>query len=93
MSTALERRWFAAVGSLESCVLCGTWGIQVAHSNQDRGMRQKSAPWLTAALCPSCHHAIDNGPDLAQAERRALMNRAIVLTHDKLIRAGRLTVK
>ena len=93
MSTAQEKRWFAAVASLESCVLCGAYGVQVAHSNRDRGMGQKADPWLTAALCLSCHNAIDNGPDLPQAERRALMDRAIVLTHAKLIRAGRLRLK
>jgi hypothetical protein len=90
---ALDRKWCDAVHSLESCVLCGTHGIQWAHSNRDRGMSQKSDPWLTAALCPKCHHAIDNAPDLPQAERRALMDRAIVLTHAKLIRAGRLRLK
>ena len=93
MSTAEEKRWFAAVASLESCVLCGAYGIQVAHSNRDRGLSKKALPHFTAALCPTCHHDIDNGPDLPQAERRALMDRAIVLTHARLIRAGRLTLK
>jgi hypothetical protein len=90
MSTAEERKWFAAVASLEYCVLCGKWGIQVAHSNRDRGMSQKSAPWLTAAICLEEHHEIDNGKHMERAERRALMDRAIVLTHDALIRNGRL---
>ena len=93
MSIALERRWFAAVGTIEECVLCGAWGTQVAHSNRDRGMSQKSDPWLTAALCPACHHEIDNGHLRDQAQRRALMDRAIVLTHARLIRAGRLVLK
>lgn len=92
MSTALEKRWFAAVGAIESCVLCGKWGIQVSHSNRDRGLGQKAKPWLTAAICPEDHHAIDNGPDLTQAERRALMDRAIVLTHAKLIEKGLLSL-
>jgi hypothetical protein len=90
---ALEKRWCDAVHSLETCVLCGKWGIQWAHSNRDRGMGQKSAPYMTAALCPEDHHAIDNGPDLSQDERRALMDRAIVLTHKRLIEAGRLILK
>jgi hypothetical protein len=92
MSTAEERRWFAAVASLESCVLCNAWGVQVAHSNRDRGMRQKSKPWLTAALCPPCHHEIDNGKSLDQEQRRAQMDRAIVLTHNALAQSGRLKV-
>lgn len=90
MSSAEEKRWFEAVGSLETCSLCGVYGIQVAHSNRDRGMGQKSKPWMTAALCRADHEAIDNGKHLVQAERRALMDRAIVLTHDRLIREGKL---
>lgn len=88
--TAEERRWSDAVKSLESCVLCGVYGVQWAHSNQDRGMKQKAPPCATAALCPKCHHDIDNGRDLPQAERRRLMDRAIVRTHIRLAEAGKL---
>jgi hypothetical protein len=90
MSTADERRWFAAVASLETCSLCGVYGVQVAHSNQDRGMGQKSPPSATAALCPECHTSIDNGRDLPRDERRRLMDRAIVRTHIRLAEAGKL---
>lgn len=90
MSSAEEKRWFAVVGSLETCSLCGVYGIQVAHSNKDRGKSEKAKPWMTAALCSTCHHEIDNGKHLVQAERRALMDRAIVLTHNTLIRDGKL---
>lgn len=90
MSTAKDRRWFAAVASLESCVLCGKWGVQVAHRNEGRGMGQKNRSHLTAALCPECHHAIDNGKDLDNAERRAQMDRAIVRTFDRLVESGRV---
>ena len=93
MSTALERRWFAAVASLESCVLCGAYGVQVAHSNRDRGMGQKAPPDLTAALCPACHHEIDNGHLRDQAQRRAIMDQAIVKTHHALIQAGKLKLE
>ena len=93
MSTAIERRWYEAVASLESCVLCGVYGVQICHSNRDRGMGQKSKPWLTAALCPPCHQEVDNGRDMTQEQRRAQMDRAIVLTHDALARSGRLTIK
>lgn len=89
---ATERKWFSAVASLESCVLCHAYGIQVAHSNENRGMGQKSAPWLTAALCRNCHHEIDNGKNLDQHERRSMMRRAILLTHDALIRSGKLRI-
>ena len=85
MTAAADRRWFEAVASIECCVLCGQHGVQVAHSNRDRGMGQKSAAHL--------NHEIDNGKNLAREERRAQMDRAIVLTHDALIRAGRLVLK
>jgi len=93
MSAASERRWFEAVAELETCVLCGHFGVQVAHSNQDRGMGQKSAAHMTAALCQACHHDIDNGRVLEQSTRRLMMTRAILLTHDRLIRAGKLVLR
>jgi hypothetical protein len=83
-----SRAWLSAVHELDQCVLCGAWGIQAAHSNQDRGMGQKSSDCLTAALCPSCHSEIDNGRHLDKEERRARMDRAIVLTLDQLARRG-----
>lgn len=90
MTTAADRKWFAAVASLETCSLCGKWGVQVAHRNEGRGMGKKSAAHMTAALCPEDHHEIDNGKHLSQDERRSRMDRAIVITHDRLIRAGKL---
>ncbi|GAA0721463.1 hypothetical protein GCM10009105_31800 [Dokdonella soli] len=92
MTAAADRKWFAAVASLESCVLCGCAGQQVAHRNEGRGMGQKSDAHMTAYLCASCHHEIDNGRELGRDERRALMDRAIVRTHDALIKSGRLTL-
>lgn len=93
MTTAAEKRWYQAVASLETCVLCGRYGVQVSHSNMLRGLGQKSAEWNVAALCPDCHHEIDNGRDLDQSARRALHFRAITLTHDRLIRAGKLVLR
>lgn len=90
MSSALEKRWFAAVGSIEHCVLCGVFGCQVSHSNQERGMRQKSAPCHTAAICPKGHDEIDNGKELSQDQRRALHWRAVGLTHEALLKSGYL---
>ena len=91
--SAKDKAWFAAVAGLEYCRLCGAFGVQVAHRNEGRGLSQKSAAHLTAALCPSCHHEIDNGRTLDRSERRARMDRAIVLTHDALIRAGKLKLE
>lgn len=92
MSTALEKRWYAAVASIERCVLCGTQGVEVSHSNALRGIGQKSEPWNTAALCRECHYEIDNGRHFPQDARRALHFRAIVLTHSALILSGRLAL-
>lgn len=90
MSTAAERKWFAAVAELETCVLCGRHGVQVSHSNVERGLGQKSKPWMTAALCPKCHDDIDNAPELSQVQRRALHFKAICRTHEFLIESGKL---
>lgn len=87
-----SRAWLSAVHELEECVLCGAHGIQAAHSNQDRGMGQKSSDCLVAALCPEHHHELDNGRHMAKDERRALMDRAIVLTIDQLARRGLIGV-
>lgn len=83
-------QWLAAVGSLETCVLCGRHGIQVSHRNEGKGMGLKNPDHLTASLCVDCHDAIDNGPDLSRDERRALMDRAIVLTLDRLVKTGKV---
>lgn len=88
--SAADRRWFDAVGSIELCVLCGRMGEQVAHRNEGKGMGMKTPSHMTARLCRDCHAEIDNGRHMERAERRALMDRAIVLTHDALIRSGRL---
>ena len=86
--TYRSRKWLAAVGSIEQCVLCGAWGTQVAHRNELKGMGQKCDDSLTAALCITCHHEIDNGNKLTRNERRERLDRAIVLTVKELSRRG-----
>lgn len=93
MSTAADRRWFEAVATIPLCVLWHDTGEHVAHRDEGKGMGLKTASHMTARLCAACHHEIGNGNKLARAERRALMDRAIVLTHDALIRNGRLLLK
>ncbi|PHM52509.1 hypothetical protein [Xenorhabdus sp. KK7.4] len=83
-----SRKWLAAVGQIEDCVRCGQYGIQVAHRNEGKGMGLKVDDSLTAALCPECHYAIDNGPEMSKAERRHEMDRSIVLTVKELTRRG-----
>lgn len=88
--TALERRWQRAVLSLEYCVLCGKFGVQWSHRNEGKGIGMKVSPDQTAALCPTCHHNIDNGNTLSKHDRRSLMDHAIMLTHRLLLLLGRL---
>ncbi|HGA5699035.1 TPA: hypothetical protein ACIS09_001690 [Salmonella enterica subsp. enterica serovar Birkenhead] len=83
-----SKKWLAAVGQLEQCVLCGRWGIQVAHRNELKGMGLKTDDCATAALCPECHHEIDNGNHLEKEERRHLMDKAVVLTVIEIARRG-----
>lgn len=88
MNDAEKRRYLAATASLGVCVRCGAWGVQVAHRNEGKGMGQKTAPYETAALCPECHHRIDNGKEMTHEERRAEFNAAEVETHRRLFAAG-----
>jgi len=87
-----SKRWLSAVHEIECCVLCGAYGVQAAHRNEGKGIGQKVDDSLTAAICQCCHHDIDNGSKLSRDERRALMDRAIVLTLKELTRRGLVEV-
>jgi hypothetical protein len=82
--------WFAAVAQIP-CVFCGR-PAQVAHRNQGKGMGRKCDDCQTAALCPECHHEIDNGKTMTRPERRARMDEAIVLTVTEMVRRGLLVL-
>ena len=88
-----SKEWLKAVHEIEICVLCGSYGVQVAHRNEGKGMGMKSSDCNTAAICPSCHSAIDQGGEMTRDERRAMLDKAIVLTHEQLIKAGRLVLR
>jgi len=88
-----SKKWLQAVREIDCCVLCGRYGVQAAHRNEGKGVGIKVDDCLTAALCSECHHRIDNGKDMSREERRAEMDRAIVLTLQKLSREGRLSVR
>lgn len=92
MTTVQDRRWFAAVASLESCVLCHRYGVQVAHRDYGKGMGLKTKPWMTAPLCPKCHAELTDGKQYSREEKRAFMDRAIVETHAMLIERGVLKI-
>lgn len=88
-----NRAWLEAVAQIQYCVLCGsTEGLQVAHRNEGKGVGLKAPDVLTARLCQDCHYEIDNGRDMPRADRRALMDRAIVLTLEQLSKIGALRV-
>lgn len=87
-----SERWLMAVRSLEYCVMCGQSGVQAAHANQGKGMGMKVSDCLTAALCPQCHTQIDQYRDMTRDEARARMDRAVVLTIEKLVLQGYIKV-
>lgn len=83
-----SNKWLQAVREIDCCVLCGRYGVQAAHRNEGKGIGLKVDDSLTAG-----HERIDNGKDLSREERRSEMDRAIVLTLQKLTREGRVTVR
>ena len=87
-----SEKWIQAVRELNECVICGAYGVQAAHRNTGKGMGVKAIDCLTAALCPHCHAMIDQGAEMSRMERRAEMDRAIVLTVERLAKNGKLCV-
>lgn len=85
-----DKKWLAAVGSIDCCVRCGRYGVQVAHRNQGKGMGMKVSDCLTAALCPQCHHEIDNGTSMDRDERRRVMDECIIKTIEILHSEGKI---
>lgn len=89
--TFRSESWLAAVRALP-CVKCGR-PAEAAHRNEAKGMGIKADDALTAALCREHHAEIDQGRDMTREQRRAEIDRCIVLTVRELARAGRLVVK
>lgn len=85
-----SKKWLAAVHCIDCCVLCGRHGIQVAHRNEGKGMGMKTSDCLTAAICPNCHTEIDHGKHLSKEERRQKLDKAILLTIEKLVKLGKV---
>jgi hypothetical protein len=68
-----SKKLLKLVASLD-CQLCGSGVcVQAAHSNWGGGKGRgiKADDNLTAALCMSCHHDIDQGAKLSKAERQS----------------------
>ena len=56
------------------CQHCGNSGACGAHSNWGwgKGMSKKADDNRIAALCSTCHHAIDQGNNLSEEQRKRL---------------------
>jgi len=68
-----SKKLLKLVASLD-CQLCGSGVcVQAAHTNWGGGKGRgiKADDNLTAALCMSCHHDIDQGAKLSKAERQS----------------------
>ena len=83
--------WLSVV-HLVPCVRCGNPNSQAAHRNIGKGMGMKTDDAATAALCMSCHYAVDNGNVYTREERRAMMDGWIVDTLIALVRMGKVGV-
>lgn len=88
--TFRSEAWLAAVRSIERCVLCGAFGTEAAHRNEGKGAGIKAHDCWTAALCRDCHRELDQGKTLTREQRRAELDRAIVLTLAALVLAGKV---
>lgn len=88
--TFRSEAWLAAVRSIP-CVKCGK-PAEAAHRNEAKGMGIKADDALTAALCREHHAEIDQGRHMTREERRAEIDRCIVLTVRELARAGKLRI-
>ena len=88
-----SEEWKAAVRALGYCVRCRTvCKPDCAHRNEGKGMGMKASDAACAALCRPCHVEIDQGPGMSRDERRAELDRCIVLTHIALANRGVLTI-
>lgn len=77
-----NRKLLALAKEVPYCMGCrhpndGT--IVAAHRNEGKGMGIKAPDWAIAFLCHDCHHYIDEGKS-PRSERRAIMDRSIVVT-------------
>lgn len=89
-----DRAWFAAVASLGACQLCGSReALQVAHRDYGKGIGMKTSGAEATLLCAACHRELTDGTRYDRAEKRALMDRAIVNAHRELAHAGALAPK
>jgi len=86
-----SKKLLQAVASIE-CQHCGRHGCtQAAHSNQSahgKGRSIKSSDVFTAALCETCHAALDSGSHLTREQRVTLWGEAHIKTVRELVKRG-----
>lgn len=91
-----DKAWLKAVASLD-CQRCGMSGqTQAAHANwgkYGKGMGMKAHDVFTAALCQTCHFAIDQGAKMTAEERVDEWEAAFRNTLIALCGSGKLKVK
>lgn len=90
--TRAQRKYWDYVAQLP-CQLCGARGVQIAHRDYGKGMGQKTHWFDVAPLCDPCHDELTDGHEYSLDQKRALMDRAIVNTHERAMREGILEVK
>lgn len=93
--TYRSEKWLKAVRMIPFCVRCQRYdgGGDAAHRNEGKAMASKVDDCLTARLCRACHMEIDQGKNMSRDERRAELDRCIVLTLLELVRDGKVVVK
>jgi len=86
-----SKKLLRAVASLP-CQHCGREGYtQAAHSNQGehgKGRGIKASDIYTAALCETCHAALDQGSHLSRDQRQDLWGNAWRRTVRTLLASG-----
>lgn len=74
------------------CQHCGTddGTVVAAHTNwgSGRGRSIKADDNMIAALCFSCHHALDQGASMTKADRQSMWQSAHAKTVEKLTKLG-----
>ena len=70
------------------CQSCGSEGTQAAHRNQGKGLALKTSDALVVALCPTCHHELDQGMDMTKEQRRDFWNQCYIKQMQYMIETG-----
>ena len=89
--TYRSKAWLAAVRSISECKVCfSTVAVEAAHINMGKGMGMKTHDCWTAAICHECHVQLDQGKTYTRDERRAILDRAVLLTLAELALNGKV---